>query len=125
MPNQEKTDKTVKYHFIKSSYFRVIYSEGVAGGVSPRGMIQMTFFNERAAIPQMTVHEMIVNEQGLQRPGPEISAERISKGGIVRELESEVVMTLPSAELLYKWLGDQIGQLKKFQSKAKLDELPK
>lgn len=95
----------LQYHLIKSNLFRVIYAEGVYGGISPAAHIRATFFNERQPLPQMIEHE--VSPVGLL--GNEVA--RAGKSGIVRELEADVVMSLETAVIFHKWLGEKIEQL--------------
>jgi hypothetical protein len=107
----------IQFHFIKSHLFRVIYAEGAVGGVSPKGLIQMTLFNERVAIPNLTVVEGTPEAGGL-RPGKEIMAKREGKNGIVRELEAEIMMSLQSAKSLHTWLGNHIATLEQMEKNA-------
>ena len=108
------TDKKPKagkitFHYIKSNQFRVIHVDGVHGGPSPRGQLQMAFFNERLPIPQQVTHT--VDE--ARELGPEVLDERIGKEGIVREVEVELLLNLDVAKSIHKWLGDKIGQVEK------------
>ena len=112
MPDSEKTTSELQFHFVKSNFFRVIHADGVAGGVSPKGAIQISFFNERAAIPKLTVHKVTLDANGHAIPGEEIVGRREGKEGIVREVETEIVMPLEVAEAFHKWLGTAVDQLK-------------
>lgn len=101
----------LEFHIIKSNYFRVIYSEGAWGGISPRGKIHIAFFNERNAIPQKTsIPVKQSGPRGLQPSGEEEVLE--GRKGIVREVETEVVMDLQAAIDLHTWLGQKIAELK-------------
>jgi len=112
VPSIQGAKPEVKFHLIKSNSFRVVLAEGVYGGSTPRGMIQMTFFNERAAIPNTITHEVTLTGSG-QKIG-EIK-NRTGKDGFVRELEVDVMMNLPSAKSFHAWLGKHIEQLEKRQ----------
>lgn len=101
-------DNQITFHYIKSNSFRVIHADGMWGGISPSGHLQMAFYNERIPIPQMTVHAVdpvkrIIGEE----------EERLVRDGIVREVECNVVMSLEVSERLHRWLGVQIESLKK------------
>jgi hypothetical protein len=102
----------VRYHFIKSNFFRVVLAEGVYGGISPSGQIRMTFFNERSALPQQT--EYGINSDGSL--GNEDPEGRVSRDGFVRELEVDVVMNIEHARLVHQWLGQKIEMLAKIKS---------
>lgn len=103
------------FHYIKSNYFRVVYATGVQGGISPKGDIEIAFFNERNPIPERLVH-VIEKPTGLGEEdvniGAEIPEEKASKEGIVREVEVQVVMNRATAEAMYIWLGQKIGAQK-------------
>ena len=90
---QEKRDDAAKvdsgaieFHYIKSSLFRVIHADGAYGGVTARGYIHVTFYNERKAIPQRTTVTVDADTK--------IAREIItaSRGGVVRELEIGVLL---------------------------------
>lgn len=98
----EDSPKSITVHYQKSSLFRVIHADGVWGGMTPRAMIQMVFWNERTAIPK-NITFSVDPEKGL---GDEMSRE--SKEGFVRELEAEILMDLRTAKSFHEWLGDKI-----------------
>lgn len=109
MDKEEKQKKVtppqnLKFNYIKSNLFRVIHADGVWGGATPQGRIHVSLFNERTPIPQQTVHE--ITPEG--KLGPEIVGERITKDGIVREVEVEAIMDLDVAKSLAKWLNEKI-----------------
>jgi hypothetical protein len=100
------TPNRVKFDLIKSPHFRVIFAEGAFGGISPGGHINMALFNERFPLP---THVEYVVEGG--QLGAEILDARIGRDGIIREVETEVVMTLDGAKKLHTWLGKKIADL--------------
>lgn len=102
-PNVPKSDERatqdVAFHYIKSNQFRVIHGDGAAGGPSPDGeKIHFAIYSERIPIPTKVVHE--VDSEG--RLGKERSRE--SRGGIVREVEVDIVMSVRQAKILAEWL---------------------
>jgi hypothetical protein len=94
----------IKFDYIKSNYFRVLHIDGAWGGVTPKLMIRMAVFNERSAIPKEVVQQ--VNAEG--NLGDEIIEKRIARDAIVREVEADLVMDLPTAKSLMYWLQDKI-----------------
>ena len=102
--NGKKIPAKIKFDYLKSSLFRVIHADGVWGGVTPRGQIQMTFWNERAAIPTQMTYE--ASDDG--KVGDEIKAERQSRDAIVREVEALVILDLVTAKSVLKWLQARI-----------------
>lgn len=51
--------ETIAIDPLKSSDFRDLYADGIYGGVTPRGLVEMDFFSERLPIPRRTHHEML------------------------------------------------------------------
>jgi len=94
----------IKFHYIKGNFFRVIHVDGAFGGISPTGEIFFSLFSQRPPIPQLTVQQ--VKEDG--ELGDEIVSERVTKDGLVRELEIGVSMRPEVAETLIKFLQERV-----------------
>src|SRR5689334_13361084 len=105
--SQEKP--RIRFDFIKSNYFRVIHVDGIHGGITPHGLIQLAVFSDRLPIPQQTVHELIDHKT----LGKELPDERIARDAIIREVEAELLMDLGTAEKLNEWLAHRIADLRK------------
>jgi hypothetical protein len=101
MPGPE-VPKSIKFHYIKSTQFRVIHAEGAIGGITPTRDVFISLFNERAALPQMT--EFTVSAEGTL--GAEIARE--GKRGLVREMEVAVLLSATAAKNLAQYLIDQV-----------------
>jgi hypothetical protein len=95
-------------HFIKSSCFRVVHASGAWYGGDSQKNLHLTFFNERTPIPKKTV--LNLNEQGVV-VGEDLS-QRVLKEGVIRELEVDVVLSIPAAVEFYKTLGENLKSLK-------------
>ncbi len=115
-PGIDEGSQRVKYDFIKSNFFRVIHVDGIFGGVTPQRLIQMSVWNERWPIPKQVSHKLLPEGQ----LGEEVPEERISRDAIVREVEAHLVMSLETAQQMFKWLQGRIttleGELKKGQT---------
>jgi hypothetical protein len=105
------TPPTVRFHYIKSGSFRVIHTDGAIGGVTPGGLIFVGLYSERGAIPQMSVYD--ITEAG--QPGAEHIEERVSKQGIVREVEVGATMSIETATNLLTWLQEKIDFVRKLR----------
>jgi hypothetical protein len=105
----------IEFHYIKSSFFRVVYAEGAYGGLTPRGKIYFSLYNERPAIPRRT--EMQFSEDGETAVGPERITD--TRGGIVREVEAEILMDVSAAVEFHNWLGERIQQWKAMSKEIK------
>lgn len=110
-PKNQAEPKKLEFHLIKSNYFRVIHVDGAWGSVTPSGNnIQMVVYSHRMPIPQTMVHPIVEGKMGDASP-----SEQVGKSGIVREMESALILDLDVAQALYKWLGTKIEQLQKIK----------
>jgi hypothetical protein len=101
---QSQKTEDIVFSYLKSNYFRVIHADGAWGGLSPRGDIHIAFYNERAAIPD--VSKLAVSE------GKVIALEEFAASSqLVREVEVDVVVDLVTAKGLQAWLTDKIRAL--------------
>jgi hypothetical protein len=90
----------VKFHYIKSPYYRTVHVDGVIGGVTPHSTLALGIYSERLVYPDQMVYG--VSPQGDL--GNELKEERISREGIGRELEASLVMSITTARELARWL---------------------
>jgi hypothetical protein len=117
--NNSKKEKSqpipdkIRFDYIKSDQHREIFVEGVHGGLTPKGRIQMSLFCERQPIPRQIVHKF----DGVQL-GPEIKSERLSRDAIIRSVDATLILDLETAEVLYKWLGSKIKEGKELIKKV-------
>ena len=117
MEKKPSTNPTsVEYHFIKSNDFRVVHCDGVWGGATPRGLINMNFYSERSTIPQKTVCKVL--EAG--HIGPEIKRE--GKEGIIREIDFSVILDVNTAKSLLEWLKAHIDRIEAIEATKHLEE---
>jgi hypothetical protein len=107
--------RELKFHYIKSNFFRTVHADGVLGGLSPTASIIMNFYSERQAIPKIVTHE-IKPDMTL---GQELKKE--GKEGIVREVEISISMGVPAAQALKDWLETRIKEFE--EAKKKYDFL--
>jgi hypothetical protein len=114
----DESPSVVPFHYIKSNLFRVVHTDGAIGSITPAGLIFVGLYSERSAIPQIMVHE--VTETG--QVGPEHQDERVSKKGIVREVEIGAMMSVDTANHLVTWLQERIDLIQKLRKTAELDK---
>jgi len=103
----------IRFHYLKSAHFRTVHADGAIGSITPQGNIQMAIYSERIAIPREMVQE--INSDGSL--GSIIDSETISREGIVREMETDVMMSINVAKSIQKWLGDKIREFEKRSGK--------
>lgn len=90
-------EQKIEVYFHKSNFFRVVHADGCFGGQTPRGGIHMGFYSERSAFPLRTELTVVDNKAVSETPLE-------TKGGLVRELEVDVVMDFNSSISFYVWL---------------------
>jgi hypothetical protein len=93
---------SIKFHYLKGSFFRVIHVDGAIGGLTPSRDVFVSLFSQRAALPRM-IELAVLPAGGL---GGEISRE--GKEGIVREMEVGIVMSANAAHDLATFLLEQV-----------------
>ena len=104
IPGLDREAQRIRFDYIKGNYFRVIHVDGVFGGNAPRGFIHMAVWNERWPIPKQTTHELTTEGKA----GKEILEERVFRDAIVREVEAQIVMDIPTAKKVTEWLQRKI-----------------
>jgi hypothetical protein len=97
--------RSLRFNYIKSRFFRVVHVDGAYGGLAGRGYITAALYNERLAIPQIT--EAQIGSDGS------VSSEQVieSKQHVVREVEVELILDLPSARVFARWLNEKADAL--------------
>lgn len=100
------TPKTVKFHYIKASAFRVVHVDGAIGGMTPQGLFHAAIFSERFPIPLQATHPLMDGAIGK-------ATEVVVRDGIVRELEADLMMTLEGAKRLRDWLSTTVDNAEK------------
>ena len=101
----QETPTKLQFDYLKSNQHREILVEGVHGGITPKGRIQMSVFCERQPIPRQITHEF--NENQL---GPEILSERLSRDSIIRSVDATLIMDLETAKVIREWLDAKIKE---------------
>jgi hypothetical protein len=98
----------VAFDYIKGQLFHVVHADGVIGGLTPNGSVHVAFFSERSPIPQREVRA--ISSDGTL--GDLIVDQTVVRPAIVREVDVDVMLALPVAELLITWLQDRVSELK-------------
>ena len=96
----------IRFHQIKSNFFRVVHADGIWGSVHPSDLVHLTFYNERAPLAKETVHNITEDKQ----IGDEDMSQRVVRAGYVREMEVDVVLSRSTAASLHKWLDEYLKE---------------
>lgn len=101
-------NKVTIYNKISPNY-RQIHVDGAYGGLTTRGLINLSFYAERLPIPKAS--DFDITEQGTV--GNFSSNSEDSKTGIIREYDFGIYMDLPAAKSLVDFLSTKITELQK------------
>jgi hypothetical protein len=116
-PSNDQNEVDFKY--VKSNFFRVIHADGAWGGVSPKGSIHMSFYNERAALPDSS--KLIFSKTGELVGSEQYHA----SSRIVRELECDLIVDFGTARQLRDWLSETITKIEGMVREVQENETPK
>lgn len=108
----DQETKKVKFFYSKSSLFRVVLADGAWGGLTPELNIFFALFNTRPPIPQILAQR--IQEDGTL--GEEIPESRVTKDGILREVEVGVTMTPENVRSLIDFLKGRLEQIDKIKA---------
>jgi len=100
----KKLVETVNFYYIKGPDFRCIHIDGAIGGLTTKGFLHMALYSERVAIPQQTTHK--INPDG--QLGEEDQEKRVSKDGVVRQMEIDIIFNEETAKDLRNWLDQKL-----------------
>jgi len=103
----EKKKKTINFIYQKNNYYKNYHVDGVVGSLTPKGLINLNFFVERNPIPTQITFE--INKDNTL--GKEI--DRKSKIGVIREINTGIVIDLQTAKSIVEWLNAKIDEHKK------------
>ncbi len=106
--------RRMTFNYIKGNFFRVVHADGAWAGLTPTLDVHLILYCERPALPQRVVHE--INEDGSL--GAEVTSERQSREGVVREAEVGVVMNAARAKAVITLLQNLITKAEQIQREA-------
>lgn len=105
--------KQIRFHYLKSNYFRVVHIDGAIGGVTPEGYIHASMYSERLAIPRE--QSFAIDENGALGE----LKDTLTRDGVVREMEIDAIMNIESAKSLRDWLTSNIERAEKRNKEMK------
>jgi len=92
----------LEVRYAKSGSFRAVRADGVYGGILPSLHIHMSFFVERGPLPNKVKY--LVSREGKLEGEASVDIE----DGIVREVETSIVMDLVIARGFLDWLKEKV-----------------
>jgi hypothetical protein len=112
-PQKGPTTDELAFDYLKGPDFRVIWTDGIIGSLTPNGHVHFAMYAERPALPRRQVFK--IGPAGDL--GPEVTEKLISRGSVVREMSCDVFMTPQLAEQVANWLLEKVAEHKKQQRK--------
>ncbi|MBI4775104.1 MAG: hypothetical protein HY788_13175 [Deltaproteobacteria bacterium] len=102
---KQKSEITFKY--VYQNDYKPVYVNGVYGGTSPRGEIELNFFHERRDLANEITHDL----DSSGRLGKVIRTDpKNLNATMVRFISTGVVMSVESARELNVWLQQKIEE---------------
>lgn len=102
----DKQQKTITFHYLKASDYKVYEVHGGIGGMNVHGQIIMNLYFERGPIPKKATHR--IGEDNQLEPEP---IEIDTKEGAIRDVLFGLALSPDNARSLAKWLSDQAEQM--------------
>lgn len=99
-------EKTITFHYIKASDYKVHEVHGGIGGMNAHGQIIMNLYFERGPIPRNATYK--INENGQLEADP---IDLDTKEGAVRDILFGLALSPENAKSLAKWLNNQADQM--------------
>ena len=103
----KKIPSEVEFFFELDKDYRIIASNGVWGGLTPRGQLQLDFFVEKLAIPDSIKNA--ISEDG--RIGKELSRSPMKR--VVRRLQVGILLSIGEARDLIEFMNRKIAEYEK------------
>ena len=99
------------FDYIKSNFFRVVHVDGVIGSGTATGLVHIACYSERPSIPRRMVFD--VSADGVL--GEEVTSLRENRDSVVRELETDLLMSVQVARSLRDWLNVQLSNIQEMR----------
>lgn len=96
---KEVSQTDLRFFYEKNPLYRVVYTDGLIGGLTPTGAINLNFYATRSTIPKSVLHTI---EEGKLSPKGIPSED--SKKGVMREIEIGIYMNKKTAREIYEFL---------------------
>lgn len=99
--------ESVRFHYLKGNQYRNVFADGVIGGPTPSGKLHLSFYVERIPIPDQTASRVLSTGE----IGEDIPELKITREGMLRELEFGLMVDIEFAKKLRDWLDRNIHQV--------------
>jgi hypothetical protein len=106
-PTEGAMPPTVKVHYKKLDSYSIFHTDGVAGGITPRGLLNLEFFVERQTIPTLMEHDVLPNGLGFGRKVEGLE-------GLIRLIQCGVILDINTAVNIRDFLTAKIEEYQTF-----------
>lgn len=100
MTDKTKPRQEVHFKYLKSPSYRNYHVDGIYGGLTGKGFLQLDFFVEKHPIPDEETYS--IDKRGLSLENKKGSA------SVIREVEGGLIMDYNVMKALRAWLDDKI-----------------
>lgn len=109
MADEPEKPKDIEFFFEIDKDYRIVAANGVWGGITTRGDIQLDFLVEKQAVPE-SIRNEITEQGGL---GREIA--RTPPARFVRRMQFGVLLSVAAAEVVANLITSKIEEFKKLK----------
>ena len=99
--------KEAKVTYTKSPDYKLVYVNGIYGGLTGKGELRFDFFQEFHPYPEEEIVE-ITDEGKLGKVIPSEDEEGSKQFELIREKQIGIIMSMGVAQSLFEWLKDKI-----------------
>jgi hypothetical protein len=114
MAEESQNQNVVDFHFEFDKDYRIIAVNGIWGGATPRGQVQLDFFVERQGIPEVITNRLM-EDGGI---GPEVPGTRKPPTRLVRTMQVGILLTIEEAENVANFIRDRVAEIRKLKEKV-------
>lgn len=124
MPTEETLPKTIRYVYTKSDDHKVIYVNGIHGGVTMQSEVAFDLFLEQHNTTNVEVHR--IEENGAIgasiRAEKEIGPQEQEEAIMIRERKIGIVLSRDAAENIANWILRKVKQIDSFKEQNATEE---
>src|ERR1700687_2033431 len=117
MSDEKESDSNsankIGFYYQRSRHYRTIHADGAQFGVTPRGAVQFTLFSDQKPMPEFELHR-VTPEGNIG----EVIEQVTKQGAVIREVEVNIVMDVPTITEFLNALQKVLAQIKSIQEQA-------
>lgn len=107
MESSDKVPHSIRFQYEDAADYRLIYSTGAQGGITPNGLVKFDMYVEFHSSPAAEAGSLLPNGKLGDMVVEGLAAGTIN---VTRRREIGVIMSLDDARSLAKWLGEKADE---------------